>query len=259
MVSCRTYRGRGQGFTLVEMLVVMAILTILAAMLLPVLWQARNRARDTTCLSNLQQVGRATLLYAQDYDGYFPYSPWGPNAISVFSAPPDPSDPVITRYGKELQARQGEPGSVPLRPSSATYVRLLLGLTHYAPSDAVFRCPNDSGAPSYGYGKDQTVYSRALSSYLWSPGSAPAAGEEGMGTEEVNGRQEDMLADTSATRVWQDYGSDWHKVLRASSPSTGARLMVRVNAFFADNHVQSVDVPAPAGSSATLLSAKRTQ
>jgi prepilin-type N-terminal cleavage/methylation domain-containing protein/prepilin-type processing-associated H-X9-DG protein len=60
------------GFTLVELLVVMAIISILAAMLLPALTKAREQARSVSCRSNLKQVGLAFGMYQQDFDEYFP-------------------------------------------------------------------------------------------------------------------------------------------------------------------------------------------
>ncbi len=57
-----------KGFTLLELLVVIAIIAILAAILFPVFAQAREKARSTTCLSNLKQLGLACKLYAADYD-----------------------------------------------------------------------------------------------------------------------------------------------------------------------------------------------
>jgi len=64
-------RNSRKGFTLIELLVVIAIIAILAAILFPVFAQAREKARQTSCLSNLKQIGLATLQYNQDYDEYF--------------------------------------------------------------------------------------------------------------------------------------------------------------------------------------------
>ena len=60
--------SRRRGFTLIELLVVIAIIAILAAILFPVFARAREKARQSSCQSNLKQVGLAALMYAQDYD-----------------------------------------------------------------------------------------------------------------------------------------------------------------------------------------------
>jgi prepilin-type N-terminal cleavage/methylation domain-containing protein/prepilin-type processing-associated H-X9-DG protein len=64
-------RQARKGFTLIELLVVIAIIAILAAILFPVFAQAREKARQASCLNNLKQIGIATLQYNQDYDEYF--------------------------------------------------------------------------------------------------------------------------------------------------------------------------------------------
>lgn len=82
------------GFTLIELLVVIAIIAILAAILFPVFAQAREKARQTACISNLKQIGLAFAMYVTDYDellpdrrdlknslpgGYKPWTTWPPS------------------------------------------------------------------------------------------------------------------------------------------------------------------------------------
>ncbi|MCS7301624.1 MAG: DUF1559 domain-containing protein, partial [Fimbriimonadales bacterium] len=61
-----------KGFTLIELLVVIAIIAILAAILFPVFARAREKGRQTTCLSNLRQLGMAFVAYRADFEGVNP-------------------------------------------------------------------------------------------------------------------------------------------------------------------------------------------
>jgi prepilin-type N-terminal cleavage/methylation domain-containing protein/prepilin-type processing-associated H-X9-DG protein len=80
----RTFRLKG--FTLIELLVVIAIIAILAAILFPVFAQAREKARQTTCISNEKQIGLALLQYNQDNDETYPLSQY------YVTGNPDPFD-----------------------------------------------------------------------------------------------------------------------------------------------------------------------
>ncbi|MCS6777156.1 MAG: DUF1559 domain-containing protein [Chloroherpetonaceae bacterium] len=74
---------KSRGFTLIELLVVIAIIAILAAILFPVFAQAREKARQATCISNMKQFTLGMMMYVQDYDETFP------------SQDPDPSRPQL--------------------------------------------------------------------------------------------------------------------------------------------------------------------
>ncbi len=81
-----------RGFTLIELLVVIAIIAILAAILFPVFARAREKARQTSCLSNVKQIGLAILMYAGDYDESLPFY-YAPN-----NKPRPPELPDLTAF-----------------------------------------------------------------------------------------------------------------------------------------------------------------
>ncbi|MBC7529332.1 MAG: DUF1559 domain-containing protein [Chthonomonadaceae bacterium] len=83
---------RYRGFTLIELLVVIAIIAILAAILFPVFAQAREKARQTSCLSNMKQIGTAALMYTQDYDEVTPRNWCGSMGFEATTAVGDPID-----------------------------------------------------------------------------------------------------------------------------------------------------------------------
>lgn len=113
--------SRRRAFTLIEILVVIAIIALLAAILFPVFAQVREKARRTSCVSNLKQIGAAVELYKSDYDGRFPYAV-------------DPSDKIAP-----ISSFSGTFG-----PLVATLPLIDQALLPYS-SRQVFQCAGDTG------------------------------------------------------------------------------------------------------------------
>jgi len=84
-LSDKSTFGARKGFTLIELLVVIAIIAILAAILFPVFAQAREKARQTSCLSNEKQVGLGFMQYVQDYDEQYPSGLYNPNFAYIYT------------------------------------------------------------------------------------------------------------------------------------------------------------------------------
>src|SRR5579883_2163156 len=121
--NCPTARRRAMaGFTLVEMLVVIGVISLLAALLFPVFISARANARRSVCLSNMHQIGGAIFLYAQDYDDSYPYGA-------------DPSD------------QHSNPNIWPPQDQATVMAmpQLNVVLSTYLKSPQVWRCPADTG------------------------------------------------------------------------------------------------------------------
>jgi prepilin-type N-terminal cleavage/methylation domain-containing protein/prepilin-type processing-associated H-X9-DG protein len=109
--------GPRSGFTLVELLVVVAVTGVLIALLLPTISRARESARRTGCASNLRQLGMAVQAYLDDHDGLYPVLP--------LTAPPESE-------GEESDRNEG--GS----PSDWEEV-----IQPYLHSEPILRCPSD--------------------------------------------------------------------------------------------------------------------
>ncbi len=87
-----------KGFTLIELLVVIAIIAILAAILFPVFARAREKARQTSCLSNVKQMSLGMLMYVQDYDEKFPYYAQGSYTVDPWVFWPHQLQPYIKNW-----------------------------------------------------------------------------------------------------------------------------------------------------------------
>jgi len=86
-------RSKARAFTLVELLVVVAIIAILAALLLPTIAKSKGRAKSVACLSNLHQIGIALQLFVQDNDNKMPVM--YDALLSTNATPPTNSLPTI--------------------------------------------------------------------------------------------------------------------------------------------------------------------
>ena len=118
-----------QAFTLIELLVVIAIIAILAAILFPVFAQARAKARQTGCLSNLKQIGLSTNMYVQDYDEQF-----YPHRFNCANG--SACNPLMSENGGPFAGITG---------SAQTKVFWISLLQPYVKNWDLFKCP---GAPS---------------------------------------------------------------------------------------------------------------
>ncbi len=197
------------GFTLVELLVVIAVVTILVSVIVPVSIQSRNRARSVACLSNMRQLGGALVAYGQDWRDCLPTLSGTPFAGSA------PSD----------QWPEG---------SSATQLRA--ALSRYARSSGVFKCGNDLSSPEFGFEQSEgSVFARSGCSYL--PWSAARPGRYGI---KVNGARTASVSPASRHLLIRDYGSDWHGFRTRSGLDVEATTVA--NACYADGHSAAVPV-----------------
>jgi len=163
--ACFAVCGRLRAFTLVELLVVIALIAILAGLLLPGLAQARRRAQGVACLSNLRQLTLAWHLYALDDQGRLSPSVAAPGGIGVqgisaWTAGWISWDPPMTPPFENTDITNR---SLLTAPGSGR-----LGL--YLPSPDVFRCPADrSRATRNGRGA-QRARSYSMNLAIGTPG-----------------------------------------------------------------------------------------
>jgi prepilin-type N-terminal cleavage/methylation domain-containing protein len=192
------------GFTLVELLTVIGIISLLTSLLFPVFATARSKARELSCVSNLRQVGLAIKMYTQDYDEYYPWAL-------------DPTD----RYTPDIW--DGHPdfkAQIPFMPM------LQETLQPYIKSNELFHCPADTGYKIEDFtGRffDTTPcsYKRFGTSYVFRTEIAFRHGSEA------------SIQDSTQLNVLMDSAGNWHGGLFTST--------ARYNVLHGDTHTKSLN------------------
>jgi prepilin-type N-terminal cleavage/methylation domain-containing protein/prepilin-type processing-associated H-X9-DG protein len=207
------------GFTLIELLVVVSILTMLAALLLPVLAQSRESARGATCVSNMRQFGVGLRAYVDDYDGLYPMLPLSP--------PPEVE-------GEDEEEEEG--ADVPLLWEEV--------IEPYLDNEPVYRCPSDP-SPVEFFDMSYALNASFVQGLSESALSYPAA------TILVADRRNTIQNQDQPALFawWQWQGGLWPpRAAPDPAPAAGRDLALtrhrgRLNFLYADGHVRSSTFP----------------
>jgi prepilin-type N-terminal cleavage/methylation domain-containing protein/prepilin-type processing-associated H-X9-DG protein len=208
---------RKKAFTLIELLVVIAIIAILAAILFPVFARAREKARTSSCQSNLKQLGLAVHQYLADYDEKFPYAWFDVDRDGNLSAGDYTWRAVLLPYVKNRQ---------------------------------IYVCPSDPGQNSFVYDTDEIdvdppagarTAGYAWNSVHWMSGSpTPPGGQPDAAVVDPAGTI--LITDSTGGAFELSYDSNTHGWIRwdtnVAQRQGGVRHLEGANYLFADGHVK---------------------
>lgn len=211
-----TQRANRSGFTLVELLVVMAVVAVLAALVIPAIAGARERSRSVTCSGQMRELGMAVLLYTQDNLGRFPRSSHSAGASR-------------------------EPGWA---ASIAPYLGAQPAEANAAWVNSEFGCPsNTNKAPdAYSYAMNVFFELKAGDSYVGRPATWRCLPQVPSPARTI------LLAETAAATggMAPDHFMchQWSSVAAARNAVAHDRHAGRANYLFVDGHVESLPVDA---------------
>ena len=217
-----------RAFTLLELLVVVAIIAILAAILFPVFGRARENGRRASCQSNLKQIGLGLMQYSQDYDEVF-IADWYATATSPGPTLPPSSNPT-------------DPVSYKWADAAFPYIK----------SEQVFTCPSatgDAAAPYVYYRNIPAGQERPLNemgSYTIVHGYGPnvAGKTPPVSHPRVNDLVNLSEAETPATTAYVLDGDGYFYTQVTGTGDDFDNVVVRhletINTLFLDGHVKAI-------------------
>lgn len=207
-----------RGFTLIELLVVIAIIAILSGIAFPAFFRAKASAKQSSCLSNLSQIGKGMLLYMGDYDDVYP------QAL-------DASDRYTSMIWNPAPEWQARIAAMPMMHEV---------LQPYVKAKEIFKCPADIGTAvldnhfPIALPASPSMFSTYGMSYFFRTEIA---------FRQLTGTSMELPADVN---VMFDGAGHWHSGARRLEPTDGfedvfkMRREFRYNTLFGDMHAKSL-------------------
>lgn len=233
-----------RAFTLIELLVVIAIIAILAAILFPVFATAREKARQTSCSSNMKQLGLAYVQYTQDYDECWPVgdqangdgSGWYDSvypyikSVQVFDCPSDPTTggkttPVISYAMNRNLTRvaEGDRNATPANGGSSSQAGKFLTISSLiAPSKTVMLFEVQGLIGFFSNGQEQKSFS--------------AYGPNQTNAKYINSFNTNLFYATGLMGTPAENGNNYYSPTGATAD--GGRHSTGANYSFCDGHVK---------------------
>jgi prepilin-type N-terminal cleavage/methylation domain-containing protein/prepilin-type processing-associated H-X9-DG protein len=242
------------GFTLLEILIVIAIILLLAALLFPAFGRARENARRASCLSNSKQLGMGMIQYAQDYDEKFPLARYGGSSSSTYKT----WDDAIFPYVKSDDIYKC-PSIIRLNTRSHAFNLWITGWTDYFLSTSFGGSGMAStyGVPATEWVRTLASIPRAANTVLLEEAGAPYVMPTGSSCEpncyNVRGKWVASINANSSKPSLPQGTSVGFIRLPTGYPAQGIHLNDTVSVVFCDGHVKAISAVAAPPSDGSFL------